>query len=245
MLVRPSALLGTILVGLLAVPNIAQADMPYPAIWSGFYTGIHGGYGWGETKGTSFDRFGAPTSPCVPGPGSVCGNDVEGPFVGAQVGYNFRVAPSFLLGVEADISGGAIDGTSIGCNATGCSQGDVNIDFLGTLRGRVGFVQGSWLLYATGGWAFGHAETDRTILTGGLAGRVASDSGWENGWVVGGGVEWAFLPGYSLKFEYQRLEFGDITREFDYSPGNAGAFRRIESELTIDTVRIGLNARLN
>ena len=132
MLVRPSALLGTIFVGLLAVPNIAHAEMPHSAMWSGFYAGIHGGYGWGETQGTSFLANGAPASPCVPIPGSTCGVDVEGPFVGAQFGYNFRVAPSLLLGVEADISGGAIDGTSIGCSApNACAQSDVNIDFLG------------------------------------------------------------------------------------------------------------------
>jgi hypothetical protein len=34
-------------------------------------------------------------------------------------------------------------------------------------------------------------------------------------------MEWAFLPGYSLKFEYQRLEFGDITQEFAYPPVDA------------------------
>jgi len=108
------------------------------------------------------------------------------------------------------------------------------------------------LVYGTGGLALGHLSADRTItnvVNAGarplLIGRSAEDSGFETGWVAGGGIEWAIFPNLTLKLEYQHMEFTDISRDFSFPTPNPvlteSAFRHTSTDLRIDTVRIGVN----
>jgi outer membrane immunogenic protein len=62
----------------------------------------------------------------------------------------------------------------------------------GTVRGRAGaLVTPNTLLYATGGWAYGHTTTSASAALLGV--RTATSIGSnQNGWAVGGGLEYAF-----------------------------------------------------
>jgi outer membrane immunogenic protein len=85
---------------------------------------------------------------------------------GAEVGYNWQVAPTWLLGLEADIQGIATPGGGPsafqntvqrdpnfpGFNMVGTVSGTDKVDWLGTVRGRLGFlVTPAWLVYGSCG----------------------------------------------------------------------------------------------
>lgn len=157
--------------------------------WTGFYAGLNAGGAWEDnhsvdTRGVAVQGFTdgiGPTSfagiSAAAASGSTSfGND--GRFIGgAQIGYNWQFGRG-LLGIEADIAGlERRTGTSTLINTTPpfafFGGGEVinstitntrtTLDYLGTIRGRVGFLAApSFLLYATGGGAYGEgrASTD-------------------------------------------------------------------------------------
>jgi outer membrane immunogenic protein len=166
---------------------------------------------------------------------------------------NWQFHPNWLFGVEADLSGAGIKGTLTSCTVTGCASSDSKNDFMGSLRGRLGVVANNVLFYGTGGWSWLDNETARTITCTGagcpavstaspLVGQVSTASGTVGGWVVGGGIEWMFAPNWTAKVEYQHARY-DITNEFTYTV--PAAFRRSESTLETDTIRVGVNYIFN
>lgn len=131
-------------------------------------------------------------------------------FGGGQVGYNWQAMGSpWVWGVEADVSG---------------SSGGVNV--FGTGRARLGYAQGPWMTYATGGVAWANAD---------ISSGSQSDSQTHTGWTAGGGVEWAFAPQWSAKVEYLYLGLG----EKEYNIGGT----RADIDLNAHTVKLGVNYR--
>ena len=65
----------------------------------------------------------------------------------------------------------------------------------------VAYTSGPALLYATGGLAFGEVDT-RVSPTDGVNSVSFSSDEVKAGYAVGGGIEWAFAPNWSLKSEY-------------------------------------------
>jgi len=213
--------------------------------WSGFYIGAHGGYGWGRANSDAFDTAGALSSTTE--------RRSDGFFGGGQIGVNWQFHPNWLVGVEADLSGADLKGSLNSCTVTGCATSDSKADWFGTVRGRVGVVFNNFMLYGTGGGAWMDNSVSRTISCVGagcpavttpsvLLGQTSSASSTLNGWVVGGGVEWGFAPGWTAKIEYQHMEF-NYTYDFNYTL--AGAFRRIDTDLHVDTIRFGVNYLFN
>jgi outer membrane immunogenic protein len=153
-----------------------------------------------------------------------------------------------LVGVESDFSAGSATATASGCSPPGCAESETRSDWQSTTRGRVGFIRGNLLLYGTGGVAFNHTHTVRTItsalLLPGVQGHSATDSGTDIGWVAGGGLEWQFAPNYSVKLEYLRLEYNNVDRTFNYA-GFPTANRNTSSDTSVDTIRVGLNYRFD
>ena len=82
--------------------------------------------------------------------------------LGGTIGVNWQTGP-LVIGVEGDWSWTGLKATTSGSVAFPCGgpggRCEMELQSLGTLRGRVGYATGSWLLYATGGWAFGHFRT--------------------------------------------------------------------------------------
>ena len=83
-------------------------------------------------------------------------------------------------------------------------------DFLGTLRGRLGFTPvDRTLVYLTGGLAYGHVRSRTNILfTLGSDAYAGSSSTTQPGWTVGGGAEYAFAGNWSAKLEYLFVDLG-------------------------------------
>lgn len=115
-----------------------------------------------------------------------------GGLIGGAIGWNAQYG-AWVFGIEGDYSYAAVSGHSDFCGTTGNSCGS-RLESLGTVRGRVGAVANDWMLYATGGWAFGEVSGYSTA-------KLSGDAMY-NGWTVGAGLEKRFAPQWSMKLEY-------------------------------------------
>jgi outer membrane immunogenic protein len=186
--------------------------------WTGFYAGVHGGYGFGEDK--VFEGTTASSGKIKP----------EGWFGGGQIGYNSQFAPHWLVGAELDLSGGSIkDRTDFG---GGIIETD-KINFLGTARTRFGYVQDRSLLYVTGGVAWARAKYQSVVV-----GVNADVARWDVGWTVGAGYEYAFSDYWSWKIEYL---YAGFDKTDDFVGGALGIRRTFDPSLSM--VKFGLNYR--
>jgi outer membrane immunogenic protein len=77
----------------------------------------------------------------------------------------------------------------------------VSLDYLGTVRGRLGYTVDRFLVYGTAGLAYGGGE----VAAGGL-----SNSKTHVGWTVGAGVEAMIAPNITARLEYL---FADLGKE--------------------------------
>lgn len=176
--------------------------------WTGFYIGAHVGYGWGNSD-WDVDL-------------SVKNDGVVG---GGQIGYNWQVAPNWVLGLEADMSGSGMKGSS------SCVSGIVtcsnDIAWLATVTGRAGYSFDRALVYAKGGLAV----MDQDLTISGPGSSATESSGTRTGWTVGGGIEYAFAPAWSAKVEYNYMDFGSK---------NVGG---LDVDQTVNAVKVGVNYR--
>jgi outer membrane immunogenic protein len=155
---------------------------------------------------------------------------------GGQIGYNWQFYNSFLVGIEADIQGfagssqsassaAAVDralfaGGAGGVNfVTAVSQVNRSIDYLGTVRGRLGWLfTPTLLVYGTGGLAYGGVNASFALAGGQQPNTGSTDffsagafSDTRVGWTAGAGLEWMFLPNWSAKVEYLYYDLGTVT----------------------------------
>jgi outer membrane immunogenic protein len=174
-----------------APPPQAPAAYTAPAPvynWSGVYIGINGGYGFGNSDWNAATGFGADT-----------GNfNVNGALVGGTLGVNFQTG-QFVFGVEGDGDWTNIQGStsSGGCVGATCQTSN---DWLGTLRGRVGYAFDRVLLYGTAGGAVGDVKGTFTAL---------STDSTEFGWTAGAGIEYAITDNITAKAEYLYVDLSN------------------------------------
>jgi outer membrane immunogenic protein len=173
------------------VPDRASFD------WTGFYVGAFGGYAFGEADS---DVLG--------------GSDVEGALAGGTVGYNHQIG-QWVVGLEADGGWSGID------NDDDNLAYDTGLDWLTTVRGRVGYSFDSFMVYGTGGAAIGEVTYDNGV----------EDSDTRIGWTAGGGVEAALTDNISIKGEYLYVDLGEDTLSGD------------EVDFNAHTIRGGINYR--
>jgi outer membrane immunogenic protein len=200
---------------LIATPVLA-AELPVKAppappaptcVWCGWYIGANVGGSWGEARST----FNAPDFPAFFSDST----HPDGVIGGGQLGYNWE-SGNWVFGIETDIQGsGQRNSRTLGAITT--PLGGVSLvqtdkqTWFGTTRGRVGFTPGgsnSWLIYATGGVAYGDVNSAFTLTTP-LGTATASDSTTRAGWTAGGGFEYMFLPSWSFKAEYLYMDLSN------------------------------------
>ena len=96
----------------------------------------------------------------------------------------------------------------------------IRAGFFGTFRGRIGWSGGNWLVYGTGGLAFGGVRNSTTeILNPGTSCLVAPSAGCRNtansatnfGWTVGAGTELMLDRSWSVGLEYLYVDLGSST----------------------------------
>jgi outer membrane immunogenic protein len=236
------------LITLTAAPATA-ADMgmpvkaPPPAAapvynWTGFYIGAHVGGAWGDKDWTSTATFGGPVLPVGTPIGS---HDASGMIAGGQLGFNWQAPGSnWVIGVEAQMSWADLSGDHIlGPGPVFAEQVlSTKVDWLGTVTGRLGYAWDRALLYAKGGVAFVH-DKHHGFLVG--APNIALDGDTtRTGWTIGGGIELALGGNWSVKGEYNYLNFGKDGVDFTDTGG--GAFS-IDIDQHLHVVKFGINYR--
>ena len=222
------------------LPRKAPVAVPPPPpvySWTGFYAGLNAGGSWGNTTidNSASVNFCSGIVPafCPASAATLPGQfdpHLTGFIGGGQIGYNYQFASNWVAGLEADFQGADIKGDASGTNTTVvpgfptnpltiAGTGSQKIDWFGTLRGRVGWLPvNSLLVYATGGLAYGHVQTDVSFSehieqgANPFDGSTAiSQSDTRVGWTVGGGLEWMFAPRWSVKGEYLYYDLGTVT----------------------------------
>jgi len=85
-----------------------------------------------------------------------------------QAGYNKLLPSRLLIGLEADVTfPNSISGSHTFVSASnGQARHEEIVQMSGTVRGRIGYAPGGWLLYATGGLAWSFEKFSRTPLAG-------------------------------------------------------------------------------
>jgi outer membrane immunogenic protein len=167
---------------------------------------------------------------------------------GLQVGYNYQVSNNIVLGVETDFQGASISGnkgimglgqdtlkTVMFANPAGYADTALStnvsssIDWLGTVRGRIGYlVSPALMLYGTGGFTYAGVSTNiqsygltdykgrnpntRAVEQAGfaMAAGAGSSSSVSLGWNAGGGFEYMVNQNWSVKAEAIYYSLGGI-----------------------------------
>jgi outer membrane immunogenic protein len=210
------------------MPMKAAAPMPIPVFsWTGFDIGANGGYGGDRVDYNFAVLAGAGTASITSGGG----------FGGGQAGYNHQFG-NFVLGIEGDIQASDIRGEINAAFAGIAVTAGSKIDWFATARGRLGYAWDRVLLYATGGYAYADVSTGATLTIPGIViapiALAANVDTSHHGWVIGGGIEYAFTNNLTFKTEYQYLDFERRTLA---TIGTSF----IDVQPTVHTVRGGLN----
>jgi outer membrane immunogenic protein len=199
-------------------PPVAAPSDP----WTGFYTGGSIGARWSDVKWDSIN-FGAANPAVASGnPASLDSTSVR---LGGYAGYNLRIAPAFLIGIEGDIawadnkkSSTGFPGEPFGAGTSGVGNDFVNakLGWDASLRGRVGILLNpNWLVYGTGGAAWQQLTTSAscTAIGNSFCGIPAGESlsTTKSGWTVGAGVETSLGNHWFGRIEYRYADFGNIT----------------------------------
>jgi outer membrane immunogenic protein len=240
----------------------APPPAPTPTYsWTGFYGGLHVGVGWPQHPDAAVTMqplFGTTNAPAAFNALS----DLF-PFGGLQIGYNWQFQPQWVVGLEFDFSAskhseGGAGLTMLNLGGTPDTLTDTvsstrGLDWFGTVRGRVGYlVFPSLLAYGTGGLVYGHTRNDFTqaIVLTGTGGNFTIVNGTRDGstgWTAGGGFEWALDRKWSVKLEYDYLNFDDAVASMtiaSFHPGKGTtdvAFNVHSPDNSVHTIQIGLN----
>ena len=129
-----------------------------------------------------------------------------------------------VVGWEADMTWGNVNSTStttfgpsfLPPGVLTFTRGiGVNDKWTGTATSSVGIAHDRWLIYGKAGVAWAHFDyTDNwNVNIVGIGVPLFTGLGSENrvGWTVGTGVEWAIWNNWSIKAEYDYLDFGNRT----------------------------------
>jgi outer membrane immunogenic protein len=119
------------------------------------------------------------------------------------------------------------------------------VRWFGTVRGRLGILPSNgWLLYVTGGFAYGDVGVESSLFVqGGNCARASCGSGLarsvSTGWAAGAGFEYALTSKLSLKAEYLRVDLGSLN--LSYPLTLTVAQYNVRADFAEDIVRAGFN----
>lgn len=190
--------------------------------WTGLYVGANIGGVWG-TGSTTVNSFVGGVPALTDYFPNRLGGGPSGWLGGAQVGYNYQMN-SFVLGAETDFDwtdlrrSGSYTSAALPAALGGgtiTTSGSARMDWLGTLRLRVGFLptaDNRLMIYGTGGLAYGGGRNFGSVVANGTAlSWYGADSPTKTGWTIGGGVEYAITNNISLRGEYLYYNLGNQT----------------------------------
>jgi outer membrane immunogenic protein len=256
---------------------------PVTTTWNGFYIG--GNVGYGVTNDpiteTTVAGPGLAAISFIPAGTPLYGGAPQFDLTqrtwngGGQFGYNWQLNPILVVGFETDIQGqganGATQNCVLPCNTrlpatpglaffpSVFSNNSVtsNLEWFGTVRGRVGYTNGPTLFYLTGGLAYGEIQRSGSVsgstvfAFGGapinsFAGSF-NESTMKVGWTVGAGIEAQLMGNWTAKAEYLYVDLGTVTNTFNdaffagFGTPGVAATRTITGDVSEHIFRLGLN----
>jgi outer membrane immunogenic protein len=212
--------------------------------WTGFYIGVNAGGAFRANSNNNNNNAFFLGAPFIGAGNNGGGNNAR--FIGGgQAGINYQVN-QFVFGIEGD--GQALVGGNNNNNNNFGNFGNNgnNTRFLGTVRGRAGVAFDRFLVYGTGGVAFGSGPTVNNfnpfLLGAGPAFNNANNgNNWRVGYAVGAGVEYAFLNNWSIKVEYLYTDLGRSNNNNNFGFGLGGNSLRERNHI----IRAGLNYKFD
>jgi outer membrane immunogenic protein len=260
----PGLLVGIAVAASALATAASAADLPVPAApaytppvyrpviydWTGIYVGINVGAGALNdvvTNTTTTALLNAGTETKL-SPFSVVG--------GAQAGFNIEFAP-FVLGAEGTFTWSNISGTQVTPSLQPTiSENSVSTpQWYATATGKAGFAANDFLFYAKGGAAWMGVHYTQNIAGGSVqSSQTITDT--RSGFTVGGGVEFGMTENLSARLEYDFLDFGTKTYNFNnlgFTPAGSATGTPLTpigaAPMSIKSVTqlitVGLNYRFN
>jgi outer membrane immunogenic protein len=210
--------------------------------WTGCYVGAGGGYGmWNQDNQYS-----------VTGVGPV-GAEVQtggrGWFGTVQVGCDYQIAPSIVIGAFGDYDFGSIKG-DMAHGLIGGVVGDEKLKSSWAAGGRIGWVPWTsqqFMVFVSGGYTQARFSDVNFRTIGGNAPTAFSvGKNTYDGWFIGSGYEYGlgFLPGLFWKTEYRFAQYGDETLQILLA-GAPFVGNFVNSEKYVHTVRSEIVWRFN
>jgi outer membrane immunogenic protein len=245
----------------MAADMAVKARPPAPVwTWTGFYVGINGG--WIESNNNTLTNVGTDAGTGGLGsalnaggiPITLTGFRNSGGMVGGTAGYNWQVNPNWVFGIEGDIDWVSAKRTfntgfvTVPGSVPFATAYSREIDWLATFRGRIGYaVAPSFLVYGTGGFAFGQVRIGNQFICPTCAPPASTEASTANtnssaeaGWTVGAGAEWKFAPAWSVKAEYLYVDLGTHSSLITYTYPIASTLRSSVHD-TFNIARVGVN----
>jgi outer membrane immunogenic protein len=180
-----------ILAGIAALGLIASSPaFAHGTDWTGLEVGLQGGYGWGTSNDTTGLYSFTP----------------DGVLGGGHVGYNWQIR-RFVFGIEGDVEGADLSG-GVTHSIAPTFHVHSSMDFDASIRGRLGLAFSRFLVYGTGGAAYGDVNTSYQVPSGTPFGGT---DGVRTGWTAGAGLDYALDPNWSVGAEYRYTDLGHST----------------------------------
>jgi outer membrane immunogenic protein len=241
--------------------------LPPPYTWTGVYLGAHLGGGVADNNGDidAISRFkdGQPLF-------NNFHHELNGSsFIGGgQLGANYQFDENWVIGVEGDITATRIQAVKSLNRIDLLDVRDFNlvvnrdVDWLASVRGRIGYAWDRWLVYATGGGAWARIKVDESLFNPTVVVFSERESRSRSGWVAGGGFEYAFAgygwgvrqtaPGgpwgggnWIVRAEFLHYQLGRFDQDFDFafpvSPTPNFTARHRLDDLEVNVGRVGLS----
>jgi outer membrane immunogenic protein len=225
--------------------------------WGGCYMGGNGGWLGNDSKITTKDNdpHAADLTAALTVDHSFTNS---GATVGMQGGCNWQ-SSQFVYGIEGDFNWSGLDRTintafaaipilPSGTGSTARNESlSQNVKWFSTVRGRIGYASDTWLLYATGGLAFGEVDSSLNVVA--FAPVVGIVGAWNGstdstrvGWTAGAGIEHAFSRNWTAKIEYLYVDLGSFTALAPFaSPTATSAGWAADVNTRFNVVRLGVN----
>jgi outer membrane immunogenic protein len=188
------------------------APTPAPVFtWTGCYVGVQAGIDFGNSKWSDPSGYGTVSYP------------TNGGIFGGQVGCNYQIQ-NFVIGAEGELWGSTLSGSTtklLGGEGGGYGF-KTRSDFAGDLSVRAGYAFDRVLVFGKLGAAWAHYTFTETYP---LSGSPDTGHGDYSGLLLGLGLEYALDSHWSVKGEYDFIDYGSkniamytVLGAYDYTP---------------------------
>lgn len=166
--------------------DLVQPVATMPFSWTGFYVGGQAGGGWNDSRWSGdFLTF---------------NTNGSGGIFGGQIGYNWQI-DQYVIGIEGNFAGSTVKGDDQCSDSLGTTC-ETKQDYLGSVRGRLGYAFDRFLVYGDAGVAFTKYKFRQIDFPQSFGG------GSRVGWTAGLGVEYALTDHWTAGVEWNYYDFG-------------------------------------